>query len=111
MRPALPGNGPPLLVGRSRERSLLHAQLSEALAGQGGLVILSGEAGIGGRAAIRGWYIAGDDGTVYFDLVETETAHAAAAKRQEHDRSDSPDAGGNPFWAYPVVRSLRASPQ
>jgi DNA-binding CsgD family transcriptional regulator len=42
-----PGSRPPLLVGRSRERSLLRAQLSASLAGQGGLVILSGEAGIG----------------------------------------------------------------
>lgn len=43
----MPGGGPPLLIGRSRERSLLRAQLDEALAGHGGLVILSGEAGIG----------------------------------------------------------------
>ena len=43
----VPGSGPPLLVGRSRERSLLRTQLSAALAGQGGLVILGGEAGIG----------------------------------------------------------------
>ena len=46
-RSTTPSSGPPLLVGRSRERSLLRAQLSAALAGQGGLVILSGEAGIG----------------------------------------------------------------
>src|SRR5262249_47020377 len=44
MRPTTPGGGPPLLVGRSRERSLLRAQLGAALAGRGGLVILSGEA-------------------------------------------------------------------
>jgi DNA-binding CsgD family transcriptional regulator/tetratricopeptide (TPR) repeat protein len=38
---------PPLLVGRSRERDLTRPQLRAALAGQGGLVILSGDAGIG----------------------------------------------------------------
>ncbi|RIK45664.1 MAG: hypothetical protein DCC58_05800, partial [Chloroflexi bacterium] len=47
MRHIASPSGPPLLVGRSREQSLLRAQLSAALAGQGGLVILSGEAGIG----------------------------------------------------------------
>ncbi len=35
------------MVGRSRERDILRAQLSAALSGQGGLVILSGSAGIG----------------------------------------------------------------
>lgn len=43
----VPGSRPPLLVGRSRERNLLHTQLTASLAGQGCLVILSGEAGIG----------------------------------------------------------------
>jgi predicted ATPase len=41
------GNGPAILVGRSRERGLVQAQLNAALHGNGGLVILSGEAGIG----------------------------------------------------------------
>src|SRR5437016_3747336 len=47
MRPTARGNGSPVLVGRARERELVHAQLDAALAGQGGLVIVSGEAGIG----------------------------------------------------------------
>lgn len=47
MRPVAPGGEPPLLIGRARERELTRAQLGAALAGQGGLVILSGEAGIG----------------------------------------------------------------
>ena len=37
----------PRLVGREREQHITRAQLHAALAGQGGLVILSGEAGIG----------------------------------------------------------------
>ena len=44
------GSRPPLLVGRTHERSLIHAQLDAALAGRGGLVVLSGEAGIGKSA-------------------------------------------------------------
>ena len=50
MRPAIPDNGPPLLVGRAGERELTHAQLGAALAGQGSLILLSGEAGIGKTA-------------------------------------------------------------
>jgi hypothetical protein len=50
MRIAAHGSRPPLLVGRSRERDLTRPQLGAALAGQDGLVILSGEAGIGKTA-------------------------------------------------------------
>ena len=42
-----------VLVGRSRERSLVQAQFSAALHGQGGLVILSGESGIGKTTLAR----------------------------------------------------------
>ena len=44
---ALSGSRRPLLVGRSRELLVLRAQLGEALAGNGSVVILGGEAGIG----------------------------------------------------------------
>ncbi|MGN6360476.1 MAG: ATP-binding protein, partial [Thermomicrobiales bacterium] len=45
--PAARGSGQSPLVGRAREQALTHAQHYAALTGQGGLVILSGEAGIG----------------------------------------------------------------
>ncbi len=47
MEPPASHNQPPLLVGRERERNITRAQLNAALTGNGGLVILSGEAGIG----------------------------------------------------------------
>ncbi len=46
-RPAPSGSRRPLLVGRSRELLVLRAQLAEALAGNGSVVVLGGEAGIG----------------------------------------------------------------
>ena len=43
----------PRLVGRDRELALLRNQFGAALAGQGGLVLIGGEAGIGKTALVR----------------------------------------------------------
>ncbi len=67
----------PLPVGREREQALLRDSLTAALGGQGGLVLISGEAGIGktalaealcGEAAERGALVL--VGRCY-DLTET----------------------------------------
>jgi DNA-binding CsgD family transcriptional regulator len=80
-RPTAPGSGPPLLVGRSREQRLLCAQLSAALAGQGGLVILSGEAGIGKT-------------TLAEDVCqEAGTAGALVLAGHCYDRTETPPYG------------------
>lgn len=46
-RPSLSGSRQPLLVGRSRELLVLRAQLADAFAGSGSVVVIGGEAGIG----------------------------------------------------------------
>ncbi|HEX6737949.1 MAG TPA: AAA family ATPase, partial [Vicinamibacteria bacterium] len=46
---ALPSPQPPL-AGRDRELSILRARLAEAIAGQGSLVLIGGEAGVGKTA-------------------------------------------------------------
>ena len=74
-------SGPALLVGRERERNLTHAQLSAAIAGQGGLVILSGEAGIGKT-------------TLAEDVCqEASCAGALVLVGQCYDRTETPPYG------------------
>src|SRR5688572_32519268 len=80
-RPTAPSSGPPLLVGRSREQSLLRAQLSAALAGQGGLVILSGEAGIGKTTLAENI------------CLEASTAGALVLAGHCYDRTETPPYG------------------
>jgi len=41
------------LIGRERERALLQACVTEALAGSGSLVLLAGEAGVGKTSLAR----------------------------------------------------------
>ena len=45
------------LVGRAREQAALNAHLAAALAGQGSLVLVGGEAGIG-KTALVSWLAA-----------------------------------------------------
>lgn len=47
------GSRTPLFVGRARERALLRDRLAAALAGEGILVLVGGEAGIGKTALVR----------------------------------------------------------
>src|SRR5262249_24383448 len=67
----------PPLVGREVEQGILHARLDAALAGRGGLVLLSGEAGVGKSALAEDLcYTATQRGVVTltghcYDLTET----------------------------------------
>jgi DNA-binding CsgD family transcriptional regulator len=62
------GSRSPPLVGRAREQALLRDHLSAALAGEGSLVLVGGEAGIGKTALVRAL---GHDATVQGAVVLT----------------------------------------
>ncbi len=78
---ATPGGREPLLVGRARERSLLRAQVAAALAGRGGLVLLSGEAGIGKTTLVEE------------ACTEADSAGAFVLIGRCYDHIDSPPYG------------------
>ena len=46
-------DGMPLLLERDGDRTILHQRLAEARAGHGGVVLVSGEAGIGKTTFVR----------------------------------------------------------
>ncbi len=72
---------PPLLVGRERERSITRAQLSAALSGHGGIIILGGGAGIGKTALAE-------------DVCrEADDAGALVLTGHCYDRSETPPYG------------------
>lgn len=94
-RSIVSGNDPPALVGRTHERSILHAQLSAALAGQGGLVIISGDAGIGKT-------------TLAEDTCrEARAAGALTLAGHCYDRSETPPYGP---WIE-VLEDFRSLPE
>ena len=86
MRPVAPGSGPPLLVGRAQEQEIIAAHLRLALAGQGGLIILGGEAGIGkttlAERACRAASAEGARASLRFgSTAERRVAACSAARR------------------------------
>src|SRR5438093_12375500 len=69
------------LVGRERERTMLREALAAALAGQGALVLIGGEAGIG-KTALAEWL-----------LAEAQRQGALALVGRCYDLSETPPYG------------------
>ncbi len=84
----------PSLVGRERELSMLRAALAEALAGHGGLVLISGEAGIGKTALAEAL------------LTEATVQGALVLVGRCYDLSETPPHGP---WMEALVRAPRAA--
>ncbi|MFG1943188.1 BTAD domain-containing putative transcriptional regulator [Nonomuraea sp. NPDC048826] len=81
------------LVGREREVRALEERLTEARGGRGGLVVVSGEAGIGKTSLVNA------------------AADLAAARGFRVSWGRCPDGGGAPaFWPWRQAGALPASP-
>ncbi|HEU5422801.1 MAG TPA: ATP-binding protein, partial [Nitrolancea sp.] len=80
----------PLLVGREREQAVLRDCLAHALTGQGSLVLLSGEAGIGKTALAE------------VLLAEAATQGALVLVGRCYDLSETPPYGP---WAEALARA------
>ena len=80
----------PRLVGRERERALLHEHLAAALAGRGSLVLIGGEAGIGKTALCEAL------------LAEAAARGALVLVGRCYDLSETPPYGP---WAEAFARA------
>src|SRR5437762_2954190 len=92
--PSLSPTPPSLLVGRDRELALLHERLTAARGGQGSLVLISGEAGIGKTALA--------------DVLAREAmnAHVTVLTGHCYDRTETPPYGP---WME-IARRLQTLP-
>src|SRR5215210_3239842 len=100
-----PRRAQPPLVGREREQALLRDQLAAALAGEGGLVLIGGEAGIGKTALAEALLReAAEQGALVpvgrcYDLSETPPygpwAEALERLPNDHERAPLPTPLGS----------------
>ncbi len=99
--PGQPSNPPPFLVGREREQSLLRECLSAACAGQGSLVLIGGEAGIGKTALCEAL------------CREAEAQGALVLVGRCYDRTETPPYGPwvEAFGCYPQGEGMPPLPE